>query len=97
MNARDPNKFNRRASEKIWKDASNNLEEHIMHLNPAYIDRLAPNNDFKPPTKKKYEFDSLIEDLTKETKLKSRGEILDVFEFRPQRTFQLHRAIGARL
>lgn len=47
-----------------------------MHLNPAYIDRLAPNNDFKPPTKKKYEFDSLIEDLTKETKLKSRGEIL---------------------
>ena len=47
-----------------------------MHLNPAYAERLAPINNFAPQQKKKYEFDSLLEDLTKETKLKSRGEIL---------------------
>ena len=64
VNARDENKFNRRASEKIWKDASNELAEHLMHLNPAYAERLAPKNNFAPPKKRKYEFDSLLEDLT---------------------------------
>lgn len=38
----DEAKFNRRATEKLWKDASNILEEHVMHLNPAYSERLAP-------------------------------------------------------
>ena len=84
MQEKDEAKFNRRATEKLWKDASHALAEHLMHMSPAYEDRLAepcsPKGRMLAAVKaankpvNKFEFASLIAELSKENK--ERGELL---------------------